>query len=121
MIASTPKQNVPDPAARPSRPSVRFTAFDARDDHEHAPAGSTPTAVRFHPGSENRVKDRSVDVCTQYDRQHREDRGDQQLTDELGPLVESEIARVADRQVVIDEAEQARRDDHAITARMPNA
>ena len=61
MIANTPKQNVPDPAASPSSPSVRFTAFElemitriARTIH--------PIDVRFQPGSENLVNDKLVDV-----------------------------------------------------------
>ena len=60
----TPKEKAPDPAARPSRPSVRFTALEeaittkmARTIH--------PTIVRFQPGRLTRVKERCVEVPTQ--------------------------------------------------------
>ena len=63
-MESTPKQKVADPAARPSRPSVRLTAFDVAT-MTIAARRNQPADVRLHPGSEKRVKDRSVDVCTQ--------------------------------------------------------
>src|ERR1700733_9857084 len=64
MIARTPKQNVPEPAARPSRPSVKLTAFELEMMTNSASAIHPPD-VKFQPGSEKRVKDRFVDVCTQ--------------------------------------------------------
>src|ERR1700722_8617307 len=64
MIAKTPKQNVPEPAAKPSRPSVKFTAFELATITNIA-SRTQPTDVRFQPGRENRVNDRLVDVWTQ--------------------------------------------------------
>ena len=42
---------------------------------------------------------------------HREDRGDQELTDELPALVESEVSGVADADVVVQESQESGRDD----------
>src|ERR1700677_54856 len=64
MMASTPKQNVDDPAANPSSPSVKFTALDVPTMMKTA-STIHPPAVRFHPGKEYRVKERSAEVCTQ--------------------------------------------------------
>ena len=59
------------------------------------------------------MKDRLVDVWTQSIDEHREDRGDEQLADELAALVESEVAGVANAEVVVEETEESRRDGHA--------
>src|ERR1700685_472924 len=65
MIESTAKQKVPDPAARPSTPSVMFTALDA-------PTMTTtantiqPTGPRLTPITSMRVNDNAVEVWAQY-------------------------------------------------------
>src|SRR5271170_5631733 len=64
MMASTPKQNVEEPAARPSRPSVKLTALDVPTMTKTA-STIHPVAVRFQPGNENRVNERFAEVCTQ--------------------------------------------------------
>jgi len=58
------EHRVPDPAANPSRPSVKLTAFELAMITNNA-SRIHPIDVRFHPGSEKRVNDRFVDVWTQ--------------------------------------------------------
>ena len=64
MMARTEKQNVDEPAANPSRPSVRFTAFDVPTITSTAKT-IQPALPSCQPGSVARVTERVVAVWTQ--------------------------------------------------------
>ncbi len=116
MIESTKKQNVPEPAARPSTPSVMLTAFDVPT--------MTRTAKMTQPdlphvdadgvGAGEREGSRGVGPL------HGED-GEGQRAHQLGrrlrPLVEPEAAPVVDLDVVVevtDEPEGHHRADRQV-------
>ncbi len=62
MIERTKKQNVPEPAARPSTPSVMLTAFDAPTMTSTAKM-TQPTFPMLMPMASERVNERAVEVC----------------------------------------------------------
>ena len=64
MIDSTAKQNVPDPAANPSTPSVMFTALEAPTMTRTAKITQSTEPMSI-PMASDRVKDSAVDVWAQ--------------------------------------------------------
>jgi len=100
MIANTPKQNVPErPPVRRARRS-KFTAFELAIITSIA-STNHPTDVQVPPGQRETGEGQVGRGVDPIDRQHREHRGDQELTGELAALVESEVAGVANADVVV--------------------
>ena len=77
MITNAANTNAAEPAARPSRPSVRFTAFDDAVDHERPRPRTTAAVPRSR--SSDRVNDRCVETFDVVEREQREPDGDEEL------------------------------------------
>ena len=65
MIDSTAKQNVPDPAASPSTPSVMLTALDVPTMTRTAKIDPPDLPEVDADGTSDRVKESAVEVCAQ--------------------------------------------------------
>src|SRR3954452_16730339 len=63
MIASADRANVEEPAARPSSPSARFTAFDVPTISRIAQMTHSHVGIGFTISESQRVNDRFVFTC----------------------------------------------------------
>ncbi len=101
------------PAARPSRPSVRFTALlvpatISQISTTASTIGSTSQSISRR--NEILVDGRSAAVVVLEPRRERERAEDQRhggLADHLGPRVETEAPAAGDADVVVEEADQS--------------
>ena len=107
-MARQAKQKVDDPAARPSSPSVRFTALAA--------AAMMTVAHTTHSAGAHVQPERVVAGERQGGRgvgpvhgQQGEEQAQADLGAELGPLVQSQAPAVADLDPVVGEADRAPR------------
>ena len=89
------KAKIAEPAASPSRPSVRFTALMLPRIMQHRPARTTPSAPSSRPGTLNRVNESVVCTGVNQHGQRGEADGHHQQAEDLGPLVEAEVALAA--------------------------
>ena len=111
MTTKAAKAKIAEPAARPSRPSVRFTALvTARISQHGQQAPSRPARGRC-PSESYRVNDRVVCWSVKLTQQDREPDGHDEQADALGPLAEAEVALVADLDPVVEEADEPGADD----------
>ena len=112
MIERTKKQNVPDPAARPSTPSVMLTALDAPTMTSTAKTiqPTFPMLIPMADGAGEREGGRGVGP---FHGQDGEGQGAQQLRDRLSPLVQPEAAPVVDLDVIVEKPDEAEGHDRA--------
>ena len=100
--------SVAEPAARPSIPSVRFTAFDAPTITTTATTNQTRLAeVQVELAGERQAR-RDVDPAQ---REEREPARDEELAAGLAALAQPEVPAAPDAEVVVDEADDGEPDD----------
>ena len=108
MIMNAANVNADEPAARPSRPSVRFTAFAVAYTTSTIQTNS-PTLPRSM--SSGCVNERCVSVCTKYTASHANAAATTHDAERLAPLAQPEVPPGAHAEVVVDPADDAEPDD----------